>query len=321
MMLSPEQQLLDIGAQVLRVSPTNPADHSPPPLKCFTSVEFLSMTLKPRSMILDPIIRTGGLAMLSAFRGVGKTQVAIGIAHAVASGGRFLVWNAPLPRRVLYVDGEMPGEDLQVRLRMLSDIDSDYLRILPMDEQELGITLNLAQRDSQEKIEALLQGAELLILDNRSTLAAGGKENEAESWDSMQQWLLSLRRRGVSVLLVEHEGRNGNPRGTSKREDVLDTLISLKRPEDYTPEDGARFEVHKARGVFGDAAAPFEAKLAVRAGLAEWTTRPLVDVNEELVMTLTLAGQSIREIEKETGIPKSTVGRIQTKLRAEGRVP
>ncbi len=33
-------------------------------------------------------------------------------------------------------------------------------------------------------------------------------------------------------------------RGTSRREDVLDTVIQLKRPKDYEPEDGGRFEVH-----------------------------------------------------------------------------
>ena len=49
----------------------------------------------------------------------------------------------------------------------------------------------------------------------------------------MQAWLLRLRRQGVAVLLVHHAGRSGNPRGTSKREDVLDTVIQLKHPEDY----------------------------------------------------------------------------------------
>ena len=39
----------------------------------------------------------------------------------------------------------------------------------------------------------------------------------------MQQWLLRLRRRGVSVLVVHHAGKNGDQRGISKREDLLDT--------------------------------------------------------------------------------------------------
>ena len=44
-----------------------------------------------------------------------------------------------------------------------------------------GTTLNLALPDHQAAIEARLGGAELLSLDNVSTLVNGGRENEAES--------------------------------------------------------------------------------------------------------------------------------------------
>ncbi len=49
----------------------------------------------------------------------------------------------------------------------------------------------------------------------------------------MQNLVLAPRRKSVSVLLVQHAGRSGNARGTSRHEDVLDTVISLKRPDDY----------------------------------------------------------------------------------------
>jgi len=45
---------------------------------------FLSLAIKPREMILNPIIPEKGLAMLYASRGTGKTHVALGIAYAVA---------------------------------------------------------------------------------------------------------------------------------------------------------------------------------------------------------------------------------------------
>ena len=65
------------------------------------------------------------------------------------------------------------------------------------------------------------------------------------------------------VLLVHHSGKSGEQRGTSRREDVLDTVIGLRRPEDHEPQQGARFEVHveKSRAHFGDAGRPFEASL------------------------------------------------------------
>jgi putative DNA primase/helicase len=323
MSLSPEQVLESINAEITVTTEMSAQDPKPKLLRSFASHEFTSMALKPREYALSPILRTRGIAMLAAYRGVGKTQVAVGIAHAVATGGSFLNWQAPMPRPVLYVDGEMPGPDLQERLRMFPPVTSGLLRILPMDEQDLGVNLNLAQGEHQQRLESVLGPTELLVLDNRSTLVSGGRENEAESWDTMQAWLLKLRRRGVSVLLVEHEGRGGNPRGTSKREDILDTLINLRRPDDYDVEEGARFEVHlgKARGVFGEAAKPFEAKLQVRDGEALWSVRAIQDREADRVKELSEAGLTVRDIAEETGLSKSKVNRIQAALRARDDKP
>src|SRR6185312_15295515 len=85
-------------------------------------------------------------------------------------------------------------------------------RLLSMDRQPLGTSLNLADPKQQEAINSHLDGVEFLVLDNLSTLVNGGAENDAESWISMQAWLLQLRRRGVTVLVVHHAGRGGNAR-------------------------------------------------------------------------------------------------------------
>src|SRR3712207_7989380 len=107
-----------------------------------------------------------------------------------------------------------------------------------MDVQELGTSLNLALPEHQAAIEAALGDAEFLVLDNRSKLVSGGRENEAESWTSMQAWVLRLRRKGGTGLLCDHAGRGEKARGTAKREDVLDTIIHLRRPDDYSVEEG-----------------------------------------------------------------------------------
>jgi len=138
----------------------------------------------------------------------------------------------------------------------------------------------------------------------------------------MQRWLLRLRRRGISVLMIHHAGRGDNARGTSKREDVLDTVIHLKRPEGYLPVEGARFEVHltKARGVVGDDAAPFEAKLECLNGRHLWAMRDVVDLDTEQVIEMTKGRMSTRDIAAELGMSKSTVARIQAKVRQESRL-
>jgi hypothetical protein len=111
-------------------------------------------------------------------------------------------------------------------------------------------------------------------------------------------------------------GRGGiTARGTSKREDVLDTIIHLKRPSDYEPDQGARFEVHleKARGVFGDDAKPFEAQLETIDGADHWHVKSLEDANAARVIEASKEGLSSREIAKELGVSHSTVNRIRRK--------
>lgn len=311
-----------------------PLDRVDPPEAeslCFDTVTLAGLlreTLPRRELILGPIIPVRGLAMLFAGRGTGKTHVGMGISYAIASGAKFLRWSAAKPRRVLYVDGEMPQEALQERARSLAAAapyqppDESYFTLLPMDRQKLGVSINLAKPEHQAALEQHLDGVEFMVIDNISTLVNGGRENDADSWDAMQAWLLQLRRRGVSVLLIHHAGRGDNARGTSKREDVLDTVIYLKRPDDYDMEEGARFEVHltKARGVVGDDAQPFEARLEVVDGVDHWHCNTLRDLELDRVAEMTREGQTVRDIGAELNLSKSKVQRMQAKLRAEGRL-
>jgi putative DNA primase/helicase len=105
-------------------------------------------------------------------------------------------------------------------------------------------------------------------------------------------------------------------RGTSRREDVLDTVIQLKRPKDYEPEDGARFEVHftKHRGFTGEDAAPIDAKLTTDGlGRARWEVSNLGDKIASDIRDLKAEGLSIREIATRLGISK---GKVERRLKA-----
>ena len=114
-------------------------------------------------------------------------------------------------------------------------------------------------------------------------LFRSGSENESESWQEAQEWALDLRRRGKSVLFVHHAGKSGHQRGTSKKEDILDAVIILKHPDDYQPEQGARFEVKfdKARHFSGEDACSFQAHLIEENGIWRWEISN--DPEEELI--------------------------------------
>jgi putative DNA primase/helicase len=179
---------------------------------------------------------------------------------------------------------------------------------------------DLATPEGQRAFDDAIGDAELTILDNISTLCRSGKENEAEGWQTVQDWTLAHRRAGRSLVFAHHAGKGGNQRGTSKREDVLDTVLALRHPKDYHNDQGARFEVHfeKHRGFHGLAAEPFEARYEERDGAAIWTRTEIADVEVKRVVEAMRDGMSLRDAATELGMTKSRVERLKAKAKEQG---
>ena len=254
-------------------------------------------------------------------------HVALGIAYALASGGSFLEWTAPCAVPVLYIDGEMPGAALRDRVARIvqsneKEAAADHLRFITPDLQPDGIMPNLATFEGQEAIEAVLGDAKVIIVDNLSCLVRGAKENEADGWLPVADWALRMRATGRSVLFIHHAGKGGQQRGTSKREDILDVVMLLKRPADYQPSEGARFEIHfeKARSLYGEDVAAVDVKLETdSAGVATWTTQTASHSTEGQMIELAEMGLGQAEIARELGCNRSTVLRALRKAEQEGR--
>jgi putative DNA primase/helicase len=294
------------------------------PLEPLNLADFLKLELPPRRLMLEPWLTEKGTAMIYSPRGFGKTLLSLSVGFAVATGTTLLGWSASEPHRVLYADGEMPGAEMQRRLAAIvagfhGELAPDYFHMLSADLTERGLP-DLAMPDGQAAFDDAIGNAELIILDNISTLCRSGKENEAESWQGVQDWMLSHRRAGRSILFDHHAGKGGNQRGTSKREDVLDSVIALRRPHDYHPDQGARFEIHfeKHRGFYGSDAEPFEARYEERDDAAIWTRTAIADVDMRRVVDALRDGMSIREAAAELGMSKSKVERLKTKAREQG---
>ncbi|HIJ61718.1 MAG TPA: AAA family ATPase [Rhodospirillaceae bacterium] len=285
-----------------------------------------AMELGPRRFMLSPILPDQGLMMLAAWRGIGKTWVSLGIAAAVAAGGSFLNWRAPEPRKVLYLDGEMATIDLKKRMAAIlpafPSLDEANLQFMPSGEQHDDMP-NLSTAEGQRDIDHAVEWAELVIVDNLSCLCRDGHENEADAWLPVQNWLLRLRRRGKSVLIVHHLNKAGSQSGTSARERILDTSVKMVRPANYQNGQGARFvvQIDKARSLAGDEAADFEATLNVVDGIATWTTTssPTVTLADQ-ALPLFLGGNSVRKVAELLGISKTEAGRARKELAVAGRL-
>jgi hypothetical protein len=286
--------------------------------------DFLAEKLVRSSYVVEGLLREKGIAMIYAWRGLGKTWFVLALGIAIATGGTFLKWKVETPRRVVHICGEMPADALQERLAVIRAgiaaclPSPDYYRLICSDREPDGLP-DLATAEGQAIIERAIGNADVVILDNASTLFQSGIENEAESWLPVQRWLLKLRRQGRTVIIVHHSGKSGAQRGTSRREDVLDLVLKLKDPAHSDPTEGAHFEVRfeKFRGLTGLAVGPFEARLNVRDGRAEWTMNSLEDSNLDEILELKEEGLSVRAIAKQLGMSKSAVDRALQKSRGQ----
>ena len=298
----------------------------PRPPRVVSASELLKADFPPRDMLLSPWLESQSLSMIHSWRGTGKTHVAMGIAYALASGGAFLDWKASVPVPVLYLDGEMPGVALRSRLALIVASNHEepaegFLRFLTPDFQPDGVMPNLAEIEGQDAIEPLLGDARVIVVDNLSCLVRGGKENEGDSWVPLAEWALRMRSSGRSVIFIHHSGKGGQQRGTSKREDLLDVVIQLKRPADYLPTQGARFEIHfeKARALYGKDVTALEVTLNTVSGSQQWDTRTVEVASDTQMIELANLGLCQADIAKELGVNRSTVCRGLGKATEEGR--
>lgn len=227
-----------------------------------TARELLAKPLVEPEYLIEKWLPQNGLAMVWAARGLGKTWFALTLAIAVAKGEDFLGYEVPSAKTVLFIDGEMALGELQQRLRWLCPDHLDNLHILPSEALfRDSVPLNIREPDDQKRIIDAIAALEsegvrpaLIILDNLSSLTAGIDENDNSALDGIIRWMIGLRHAGVTVLFVHHANKAGDQRGASRREDQLNTSISLKAPDNKdgsaNPHDGAHFimEFTKTRG-------------------------------------------------------------------------
>lgn len=284
--------------------------------------QFLKADIPEQPYIVDPILRAGTLLLIYAPRGVGKTWFCLILALAMTRKMTIGPWTVTNPKGVLYIDGEMASYELQSRLKNLSaslPAPEAHFYILSSDWMlKNGCAApNIANAEWREAIYSVaakyrkLLG--VLILDNLSSLTPGTSENDQIDWDPINQWLLRLRALDMAVIMVHHAGKGGDQRGTSKREDNIDVTVKLSRPAGYQPEDGAHFEVEltKARGVYGESAAPFALQIVDVDGRLTWTTETTKKSLKDVIIAMIGNGIPQKDISDILGKAKSYVSKVK----------
>jgi len=288
--------------------------------------DLLKLELPTRNAHLS-WLHEGSLVMVFGPRGIGKTMMQLGLVVALTTGREFLRWPITAPTGCLYVDGEMPTEELRTRLtEMLPELPKAPLFFLTGDlyyrrcEQDLVLT----HAETRQGLLALLDAhpaIKVVILDNVSCLFPGLDEDKKRDWEPIQSFLVTLRRRGLAVVLVHHAGKGGQQRGTSGREDALDVVIQLSRPSEYRPEEGCHFELSfsKSRAVHGDLIQSLDVRVEQVDNRPTLTCRTLERSKEEQCRVFLGEGMdTLADLAEALGVSRSYASKLKKKVQSGG---
>lgn len=291
-----------------------------------TGSALQEMKIPERETLLSPFFRAADYGIIFAPRGVGKSWISLMISKALTEGGKLgSHWEAPVSKNALYLDSEMNLYDLQKRCQQLA-ITNDQFHLLSHEmvftESDDKLSLNLADPTQQDALKehCLAEKIDVLILDNLSTAFKGLNENESDSWEQVSPWLLELRRHGIAVILVCHAGRNGNIRGTSRREDMAHWILSLEE-SDTGQEEGHEFKTRftKQRNcTASDVPALAWSMKQGEDGMQITTTT--IDLQSQMIELIQSGMTSASDIAQELGKAKSTISKWARKAQEEAKI-
>jgi putative DNA primase/helicase len=221
---------------------------------------------------------------------------------------------------VLYLDGEMSIQDMRYRARQLNMGQNCKQPVYLYSDayaNNLGLPrANLLNENWRKEMKSILigKGIKLWIVDNIASLAPGINENVKDEWDPINEYLLTLRFAGIASILLHHVGKAGGQRGTSAREDNIDTSIILKQPDDYETEDGCRFVMSfkKNRVICGDHFLLADQEFQYADGQWTWvnaktkTKSQIIDMlnngykNKDIAATLGVSAAYVSKVKKDS---------------------
>jgi hypothetical protein len=233
---------------------------------------YRDLPLQQPKWILERLIKEKTINFISAQKGTGKSELAIGLMWSISKGLPFLNYktNGGYCYPCTWIDGEMDPYDSIDRttpyLETFGHPPKDYFQIInfalqknqniPDIKDEVGQNLILQHLKKQEEQTGKKP---LVCLDNLRSLS-NYKENDSDGFRPIGLFLRNLRGLGYTVLVIDHSGKDANAglRGTSSKTDWANVVLLLK-PEGPKGQKFMKIKVifDKARGLRPDETADF----------------------------------------------------------------
>jgi hypothetical protein len=219
---------------IARFTEANPKD------SLVSATDFLAEAIVEAPMTVPPFFPDPGRLVVTAFSGVGKTNLILNMGGAISGGRDFLGWQAK-KKTVLFIDGENPRAEIQRRARSIfKTLGADSRNIhFAFPQKRIDLLKDKGLKDLERMITAT--GAGVAILDSFLNFFPVRNENDSSevrpALDRITALTRSLR---CSVVIVDHtmkplresrgSGTTGppTPRGSGAKVDWSDATIALE---------------------------------------------------------------------------------------------
>jgi hypothetical protein len=225
---------------------------------------WLKRAIPPRDYLLGNLLCTTSRWLIFGETGVGKTLFGLEMSAASAAGSPFLNWQGSnRPRRVMYLDGELPAETFKERMELIARRYGPELQLYGYNRDALKDIdlppLNTPEGEKWLWREIDFIKPDLIVFDSIMCLLAGSMSEE-ESWAPVKALVRKISGRRVAQIWLHHTGHdNSKGFGTKTREWEMDTVVSLTKDRDddetlvmefkkarlRTPETREQFETRK----------------------------------------------------------------------------
>ena len=205
----------------------------------FTLGYWLNRNLPEPDYLLGDLVTTTSRVLLIGPTGIGKTNLGLATAVAMAAGSSFLHWAARRPARVLYIDGEMSARLMKDRLQGAKGRQGSVSSTLwTINREDFPSLPPLNAGDGQKFAEWIIErigGVDVIVFDNIQSLLIGSHK-EDETWAPMLPWIRDLTRRRVGQLWLHHTGHDTSKGyGDKTREWEFDTVALMRVSDAPTP--------------------------------------------------------------------------------------
>ena len=212
---------------------------------------WLKRDIPPRDYTLGSVMCTTSRWMLYGQTGLGKTLFTFNMAAAIAAGKPFLGWEAGKPRRVMYLDGEMPAETFKERVLQVTTVYGEDIQLFGLNRDDLGDDgmppLNTPEGEAWLITQIEKFNPDLIVFDSIMCLLSGNMKEE-EPWEPIKAMIRKITSLRIAQVWMDHAGHNATKAyGTSTKMWEMDTVIRLEKPQSDEPGFTVAFEKARLR--------------------------------------------------------------------------